>query len=340
MRRLVAWLGLGLLIVAGLASLLAWQRTETPAEGGDTLKDLVVPVGEESSSMVTASILETELTEEVKFSIGPIQGRVTALGSIGPIRAGDTLLSVDGLDRPVLISELPLWRPLTWATEGPDVSAVSSLLVGLGFLDSEQQSEHVDATFVRAVRAFEDAVGWPRTGVFRPEYVVWFPPGSDEFSAFAISLGEVIQPESVVAIRSPEVRSARAVRRDGSGLELTDVGQPWEFVVANGPVVPVDLDGSVEQSLSLLADYIDQESGTIAGVTRLSSPVDWQTVPGASIVADDEGTTCVILSDGQTWPVTVIGSSLGVTRIVPTLPQDAEVMASPDPFTGTCGDPT
>ncbi|MGB8361586.1 MAG: hypothetical protein WCE80_09320, partial [Acidimicrobiia bacterium] len=219
-------------------------------------------------------------------------------------------------------------------------SAVSSLLVELGFLDSEQQSERVDAAFVRAVRAFEDAVGWPRTGVFRPQYVVWFPPEGDEFSEFAVSLGEVIQPESVVAIRSSEVRSARAVRRDGSGLELVDVGQPWEFVVANGPVVPIDLDGNVEQSLDLLAEYIDQESGTIAGVTRLSSPVDWQTVPGASIVVDEDGTMCVILSDGQTWPVTVIASSLGVTRIVPTLPLEAEVMASPDAFTGTCGDPT
>ncbi|MGB8362601.1 MAG: hypothetical protein WCE80_14480, partial [Acidimicrobiia bacterium] len=115
MRLLVAWLGLGLLIVAGLAWLLVWQQTETPAEAGDTTEDLFVQVGDESSFMATASMLDPELTEEVMFSVGPIQGRVTSLGPIGPIRVGDTLLSVDGLDRPLLISKSPLWRPLTWA---------------------------------------------------------------------------------------------------------------------------------------------------------------------------------------------------------------------------------
>jgi hypothetical protein len=338
MRRLAVWIGMGILLFGGIVALLVWQANERPAESAESAKDLSVPVGYESSSMVTASMLDPELSEEVAYSIGPIQGRVTALGPVGRIQNGAILLSVDGLARPVLLSPSPLWRALAWGTEGPDVTAVANLLEDLGFLDPEQRPVRVDAPFVRAVRAFENAIGWPLTGVFRPEYAVWFPPQSHEFSAFEVSLGELVHPESVVAVKSPEVRSARVLRRDGSRLDLPDVGPSWEFAVTEGPVVGLDLSGTVTEGLDLLVDYIDQETGTVPGLTRLSTPVQWQTVPGASIGTDDDGALCLMSSDGRTWPVTVVGSSLGVTRIIPTLPEGAEVLVPAGPLVGTCGD--
>ena len=324
------------MLLVGILSMLAWVRGMEPAVTTDDGEEFFVPVGRDLSSMLVASMLVPELTAEVRYSIGPIVGRVTALGATGQVHSGDILLAVDGRDRPLLISDSPLWRPLRWATEGPDVAAVSDFLAELGYLDLGERSDRVDAPFVGGVRAFETELGWPRTGVFRPEYVVWFPFGSQEISTFELSLGEIVQAEATVAVQSPDVRSAQAVRRDGSPLTLADVGPGWEFAVVDGPVVRLDRNGSVTGDLDALAGLVDQESGTIAGVTRLRAPVEWQTVPAASVVADSEGTTCVVTPGGDTLPITVIGSSLGVTRIAPTLPEGTIVAVAPNPPSGRC----
>ncbi|MCP4085217.1 MAG: hypothetical protein GY745_09245 [Actinomycetia bacterium] len=291
----------------------------------------IVPIGTDESSLVTPVLMEFTYGPATTVSIGQASGRVTWLGEPVPLVSGRAFLALDGIERPILLAPQPLWRPLERGASGGDVDGVADLFRDLGLLaDAGLEGVTVDAVFVGAVQEFEVSMGWSRTGVFKPEYVLWLPPSVSSIGEFEVALGQHLPAESTLFTSGSALTGATVVGRDGALLELPSTLGSWEFVTAGVPPVALTPSGDLELDLVGLGHHFDTGETTIDGVVQLTEPAQWQTVPAAAVEVAGDGTTCVRSADGRVWQVVVTGSRLGVARILPVLPSRTEVLVSSD----------
>ncbi|MFT3852261.1 MAG: hypothetical protein QM733_05945 [Ilumatobacteraceae bacterium] len=245
-------------------------------------------------------------------------------------------LEVDGIQRPTLQSDTPLWRPLRRDATGRDVEVVAGLLARLGFL--AEGGQVVDSRFRDAVAAFEKTFGWASTREFKPEYVLWLPPAWTGPPVYQVQLGQTVAIDAPLLAQTTSLANASAAPLSGSDFAGFVDGR-YQLRVLDGPTVPLAGDGSVPaESLALLApkiDGVDPRPDTLDGVIELREAMSLQTVPTSAVIAGQNGATCVVLDGGEMRMVTVLGGRNGVSEIAPELPAAASVVSNP-PVSAQC----
>lgn len=307
-------------------------------------------IGTAASDQRTPAGLSLTWQRARTVTSGPVSGRVTAIPSVSvPVALGEPVIEVDGLDRVALAAERPLWRPLDRGTAGPDVAEVARLLNGLGHLESADHTI-VGAVFAEGVRSFEENLGWPVTGVFKPEYVIWFPPGGISVGQPLVSVNDVVDPNTVLFREAPRLSGASVVPADAS-IPLDLPQGDLVFDILGGPTVELaDEDEDVRvvsDDLLVAADHavtVPVSEGAsdpvrdLSGVVRLAQPVQVQTIPSAAVLVGPSDATCVVVESGEVVSVDVSGGRGGVTEIEPVLDPGTRVQLSPDPsLASSCG---
>ena len=350
---LLAALGAG--TVLGAIALTAVRDALEPVrEAADAPSPAWAAIGTSTTEKRVLVTLVESWAPAPKVSMGPIEGRVTALAPEERLVSGSEVVSVDGAVRPAMASEQPLWRELAPGAAGADVADVAELLADLGLGDELAGRETVDEMFARAVRRFEIRHGWEPSGVFKPEYVVWLPSSPFEVGDVVPDAGDYVESGDQLLEGKPRLLAASvaAIAR-GESLDLPDGSIVFE--IPDVLTVPLSSDGRVEspEALAALADHIlkvqalseaapsDQPTppGVPAarfGVVRLAEPRRLQTVPTAAILISAEGAACVVSESGGVTPVTVTGGFGGVTEIDPSLAPDERVLVNPPESEYSC----
>ncbi len=252
----------------------------------------------------------------------PREGMVTADSCYAgrPLRGGESLLALGGVDVVMVDTTVPLWRDLQVGEVGPDVDAVEEWAVRRG--DLTNASGVLSEVVVDAFNATTTTTSITRDGarVLSAEGAMWVPPGEPVVADCTAAVGQLVGSGEVVAELAPALRSLEIVA-DEAGSTDGESGEAGERVLVvdvvevelpeNGIVTGADLD-----ALALAPSLGSQsmEGGPPVGTTRLRDPIAAYVVPPAAITVDSDGATCVH-SDGEPRLVEIVGSELGRTYV-------------------------
>ena len=319
------WIGLvafGLGCIGGAVALSAIRDLDHPVEElAERPPPLLVPIGSGTTTSPEAVAVVESWSVPTSLSLGGLAGRVTGLPSDGVLVMGHSVVELDGIERPGLQSDGPLWRTIEYMDSGEDVDAVASLLVELDFLDdAEALPVESDVSFRFAVREFETAFGWRRTGDFRPEYVVWIGPEEFDVGTYDVAVGDFVFAEAQLATGPVRLTSAYAVSLL-DGRRVTLESGPFVLEVGDLPPVELTLTGfvSTESDLDLLGSAIRSgrlqrtDMSGLTGRVRLAESIEFLTAPSSAVLASATGETCLIRQAGSALQIEVIGGSRGVT---------------------------
>jgi len=227
-------------------------------------------------------------------------GTVTWLPAVGSrVERGQPLFKVDNRPVPLLLGELPLYRPLASGVEGPDVAQLEANLQALGYKGFTADERFNSAT-ASAVRKWQEALGLPETGVVAPGQAV-FAPASVRVAAHQARVGD---PAGGEILSHTGVSRLVTVNLAVARQRLAIVGGPVQVTLPDGKSLP----GKVESvSAEVVQEQDRQETvqvtvsiadqGALGNLQR--GPVrvkfvaderrDVLTVPVAALVALAEG---------------------------------------------------
>jgi len=234
-RRLVAGALVGL-AVAGAAVVVAARRPERSAAS-------VPPV----PPVQTARVARTDLADstEVDGTLG-YDGSVTVTGAGrgtltwlptpgATVRRGQRLYGVDARPVPLLIGDLPLYRPLhTGVPDGPDVRVLEQNLAALGYGDGLAVDETFSAATAAAVKAWQHDLGLAETGALGPGDAVVLP-AAVRIASVAAQLGAPAQGSLLTVTRT--TRSV-TVNLPVAQQELASRGARVQVELPDGRLVP------------------------------------------------------------------------------------------------------
>src|SRR5262249_2024779 len=136
----------------------------------------------------TARVTRTDLADSTEMDgtlgydgsvtvTGAGRGTLTWLPTPGTtVRRGQRLYSVDARPVPLLVGDLPLYRPLhTGVPDGPDVRVLEQNLAALGYGDGLAVDETFSAATAAAVKAWQHDLGLAETGALGPGDAVVLP---------------------------------------------------------------------------------------------------------------------------------------------------------------------
>jgi hypothetical protein len=319
-------------LVAGAGIGLVLRGADDPFEryGQFDSERRLAPVGVVESFATAPARLELSWQQAAPISVGPISGRITAL-SHNQSDPSTIMLAVDGRHRPILRSKSPLWRNIDGGSTGDDVDAVMGLFTSMHLMDATVGDALADEAFVAAVREFERQAGWSESGVFRPDYVLWISPDQTLLGEIALSVGDLVTGEAVLASPASVVTQAIAVPASADVELPMQLDESYEFqLLASQFSVGFGSNGGVRiADLDELTRRIEPQTTEIAGLVRLVNPQTRQVVPTGAVYVTSNGATCVVLASGTQRPVRVLGGRGGLTEIVPDLPADAQVVVDP-----------
>ena len=206
-----------------------------------------------------------------------------------------------------------------------------------------------------AVRHFEQRYGWPKSGIFKPEYAVWVPEQSFVIDRVEVDVNTFLEAETLIATGEATLGGASVVSlTQGSSLVLPEGSIVFE--IPDTLVVPVSADGAIgdPDALIALADRLRPAraaspalaevpgqlgfgtSDPSVGVVRLAEPRRLQTVPTAAVILGPDGATCVVSRQGDILGVAVTGGVGGVTEIEPALDFELQVVVNPSVAAYSC----
>ncbi|HZX08370.1 peptidoglycan-binding protein [Kribbella sp.] len=239
--------GVGLSVVAGAAGGWVSQRTPfrpAPAAGAT-----------EAAPLSTAAVVRTDLRTTRQYygtiGYGPTVDLVAttsgqaftwlpAPGAV--IQPDDTLFEADGRTVPVLAGVRPMWRALHRGLRGPDVAQLNTALARLGYRPALTGSVLYGRRTETAVRRWQRAHHFPRTGVVDLGQLVFarLPLRVDAVQA---KLGQPVQPGTpLLAATSPALVVAVPVPVDQA------------YLLHRGAAVTVTLPDAVTTSPGTVAD--------------------------------------------------------------------------------------
>ncbi|WP_248959612.1 peptidoglycan-binding protein [Sphaerisporangium perillae] len=100
--------------------------------------------------------------------VNKASGTVTKLPAVGQvINAGKVLYRVDGKPVMLLYGAVPIYRSLSWGTEGVDVRQLNAALVALGYATKDEldpDSDYFGRATHNALRELQDKVGLEESG--------------------------------------------------------------------------------------------------------------------------------------------------------------------------------
>lgn len=267
----------------------------------------------------------------------PMSGTVTSTSC----RSGETAASGGGalsVNDDVLVylaTSRPLWRDLGVGDSGADVRSLQEELAALG-KGIRPDGRFGTATLRAAIEVAEragatDASTWSSLPHSR---LIWLPASTVQTATCDVDLGDRVTEGDAVATLPRGVSEARVtplplnamsgereavvgdltLRLDGSGAigaveDLARLAQSSEYRQHVEGAAAVGPTGSG-------APPEDSAGSGMSIVYRLTAPISVFSVPAAAVYGADRASACV-LSDDHAVAVTIVGSQLGQTFIVP-----------------------
>lgn len=195
---------------------VGWWAGRVALTGSTSVQD--APAQPETATVVEATVgqtisLSTTLTQPVApIAANLLAGVVTEVDTTGSYASGDTVYAVDDLPVRVVAGDTPFYRDLVRGADGPDVRAVNTALVALGYLTGPASEEFTSGT-VRAVVDWQRDLGIePTGGVLRGELIAVPALPTVLRLGEAVRLGAVVSGgEDAVMGRTGEQRFALVV---------------------------------------------------------------------------------------------------------------------------------
>lgn len=300
-----------------------------------------------SGSLADAPVKEVQTVDEQPATLAvtaspaatlsaAMPGTVTSTTCVagGSATSGSAALSVNDETLIYLATSRPLWRDLAVGDEGADVRSLQEELVALGHAirpDGRFGSATLRAVVEVARKAgVSDAATWADLPHSR---VIWLPASTVQTVTCDRQLGDRVSEGDPVATLVGGVAAAKVAPLPQNALSGDRV------VVVGDLTLPVDASGSIPagDDLARLAqssayrEHLDDagtgpsgagpsgDGSAGAGLSvqyRLATPVSVFSVPAASVYGTHGASACVV-ADGQGITVTIVGSQLGQTFVVP-----------------------
>src|SRR5262249_51698908 len=189
----------------------------------------------------TARVTRTDLADSTEMDgtlgydgsvtvTGAGRGTLTWLPTPGTtVRRGQRLYSVDARPVPLLVGDLPLYRPLhTGVPDGPDVRVLEQNLAALGYGDGLAVDETFSAATAAAVKAWQHDLGLAETGAVGPGDGVVLP-AAVRIASVTAQLGAPAQGDLLTV-----TRPTRSVPVDLPGAQ-PEPGSPGRPVPGEPP---------------------------------------------------------------------------------------------------------
>nr|WP_277344735.1 peptidoglycan-binding protein [Cellulomonas sp. IC4_254] len=256
--------------------------------------------------------------------------------------AGTAVYAVDGVPVVAYAGDTVLYRTLRVGDEGEDVRAAQGLLAALTGRDVPVDGRFRAST-AAAVRAYERSLGVAQpTGELRAEWFTRLPVVPFVVDAVAVQSGQPAPPAGDPVATATATATGYQVGTASPGpagdYELVTPGHEIPLTRAADGTWTVP-DEAAALSVVLATPAVDG-SVTVTGRIRLVTGEPGQAVPGAAVVTDASGATCVVdAATGDVVPVAVVGAGVdGTARIRPALDEGATVLVNPAVMRGdvTC----
>jgi len=286
---------------------------------------------------------------EAKVLLAPDwRGVVTALAlsSGRPIKSGEVVVAINGVDRIAVHSSEPFYRSLQLRDRGPDVERLQTILRGL-FGDAECGIDGVyGRSTAQAVRRLSQRLGAEAADRFDPTWFVWLSTAEFTSESSELAVGAPA-PSAGTVIATSGSDAARLELSAGDGSPLTlDPHRRWQFVAFTGDVFEIDSAGvsSADESTAFSATQglaaVKGLPAQILGHIELVEPMEALAVGSSAVTVDDSGTACVWVGP-ESFPrlsarvVTILRSAFGTTWIdSPSVAAGDHILANPASFIG------
>ncbi|NJP97062.1 hypothetical protein HCN51_47865 [Nonomuraea sp. FMUSA5-5] len=164
-------------------------------------------------------------------------GTITGLPSVGQtIGQGKVLYRVDGKPVVLLRGDVPVYRSLSWGSQGADVRQLNTALVKLGYATDNQidpGSDHFGRQTYYAVKELQDAVGLAETGSLALGQAVFVPAGRIRITEVVAVPGGMAAAGSVVLRASSTAREV-TVALNASRQSQVAAGDKVTITLPNG----------------------------------------------------------------------------------------------------------
>lgn len=305
-------------VSAGILGGLLLRPDTTPSEFQQAQDLQTVPVSTgtfaDPRTVAVAFMTTPERTLQLGGS-GTLTSSECAPG--GGIISGSVVTRVDELPILALSTSVPLFRDLTAGDEGTDVIALRQELARLGFEVDPTGSYSPAVT--RAVAKLQKQLGFPDPdGSLRRAEIAWIPETTVIAASCDGIVGNAIDPTTAFATIAGGLSNVR-VGQDASTMKPI----PGERrLMLFGAAGLIDSDGAVRDPdfIRTIADSSEYKLSLAkssqehiqTGTSELVTPVDVFRV-SPSAVFGIEGQTGCVQSGDEVVPVSLVGSSLGVT---------------------------
>lgn len=273
----------------------------------------------------SGTITEVNIVAEQELSPGVIVFRVNGVG----------VMSYQG--------ETVFFRDLSRSSRGSDVKELQRLLND--FIGADLEADGIFGVgTANAVKDLETKLGIGKpSGIFRPGMVIRIPESQYVIDETKISLGGVAPGEGAELFTgAPKVISAVM-----SG-EVPGPSGEYEFIF-QGSRLPIVRGGDEVWSAGLgdAAQFLSAEMTEVTkleGRTQLLGAAESQLIPGAGLITDGVGNTCVAIGMGTEFDVRaveVIGADVsGAAHVVPVLDPSTQVLVNPAQILGVVSCPS
>lgn len=230
--------------------------------------------------------------------------------------SGSTPLTINDSPRLLLSTSRPLWRDLVGGEEGPDVVAVQSALLKLGY-DSPTTGNFDPDTRAAWARMLRDRDIASTYGELDLGDLVALPASTVTVASCTVGPGAEVAQGTAIAVLTSGLTSLKPTRA------LTGLVPGARSLTIGATTVAANVHGDVTNPGSLAAleaEPVVQIASAASpaadadGTLALTTPLTVYPVPPAAL-HEVSGTAACIVSGATGYPVTIIASSLGTTSI-------------------------
>jgi len=249
------------------------------------------------------------------------------------VSQGDVLFRVD--QHPISIAEgdIPAYRAIGAADEGPDVAQLQRMLQSLGHYGGAIDGSAGTRT-VAAVRAWQRALGVDQSGTVGIADIIYVPhlPTRVSLDSEVIARGRIVTGGELVVrampaspeFSVPVTEAQAAMVPSGTRVEITSPeGDQWLALASRQVTDPqsgtVNITLETANGTSICADECSQVPVTgealLSAVIVTIEQVSGLVVPSAALVTTADAQTIVVDQNGKRIDVTVVASARGMSVI-------------------------
>lgn len=235
------------------------------------------------------------------------------------ITNGTEIARINGIRRLAMLTTEPLFRPLSFDTQGSDVATLNTFLVSLGFPAND--SDYFGGATATGVRMYAEAIGAPpTTDVFDPGWVIFLNEPIIAESVKMTAGAPVAMAGEEILTALPHLQSASFISApSASRLLEADASAPAPLsdplTLSEGAHVSVGeaaleiADGSTEltpQGVQALEPQLRTLAPATLAVLDEQLPSESWSIPSSSLFVDQTGGTCLVVREsGKPFSVSV-----------------------------------